>query len=92
MNLLTFPFKLPALPVQGAVLPLRGVLNLTQAIEGEAERQLADPVRLRRQLESIEQAEQAGEITAEQADELQRQVVMAYTQARQRRAGRSDEG
>jgi hypothetical protein len=90
MSLLTLPFKLPVLPVQGVVLPLRGVLNLTQAIGEEAERQLADPARLRRQLESIEQAEQAGEITGEEADELQREVVTAYIQARQ--AVYSDEG
>jgi hypothetical protein len=76
MSLLTLPFKLP-------LLPLMGVVRLAQILQEEAERQLADPVRLQRQLEAIEQAWQAGEITDEEADDLQRQVVMAYTQARQ---------
>jgi hypothetical protein len=83
MSLLTLPFKLP-------VLPLQGVVRLGQLIQEESERQLTDPARLEHQLESIEQARQAGEISDEEADDLQRQVVMAYTQARQ--AAYSDEG
>jgi hypothetical protein len=87
MNLLTLPFKLP-------LLPLQGVLRLAQLIEEEAERQLADPARIRRELEAIEQARQSGEITDEQAAELQGEVVMGYTQARRAAvpAADSDEG
>lgn len=80
MSLLTLPFKLP-------LLPLKGVLRLAELIEEEAQRQLTDPARLRRQLESIEEARQSGEISDEEAAELQGEVVMAYTQARQRQAG-----
>jgi hypothetical protein len=80
MSLLTLPFKLP-------LLPLKGVLRLAELIEEEAQRQLTDPARLRRQLESIEEARQAGEISDEEAAELQGEVVMAYTQARQQQAG-----
>jgi hypothetical protein len=58
------------------------VIRLAQVIEDEAERQLADPARLRRQLEAIEQARRAGEITDEQAAELQSEVVASFTQAR----------
>jgi hypothetical protein len=76
MSLLTLPFKLP-------VLPLRAVIGLTRVIEEEAERQLADPARLRRQLEAIERARQAGEITDQDAAELQSEVVASFTQARQ---------
>jgi hypothetical protein len=83
MSLLTLPFKLP-------LLPLQGVLRLAQLIEEEAQRQLTDPARLRRQLEAIEEAKRAGEISDEEAAELQREVVTAYTQARQ--AAYSDEG
>jgi hypothetical protein len=79
MSLLTLPFKLP-------LLPLKGVLRLAELIEEEAQRQLTDPARLRRQLESIEEARQSGEISDEEAAELQGEVVMAYTQARQRQA------
>lgn len=80
MSLLTLPFKLP-------LLPLKGVLRLAELIEEEAQRQLTDPARLRRQLENIEEARQVGEISDEEAAELQGEVVMAYTQARQRQAG-----
>jgi Gas vesicle protein G len=83
MSLLTLPFKLP-------LLPLQGVVRLAQILHDEAQRQLTDPVRLQHQLEAIEQARQAGEVSDEEADDLQRQVVMAYTQARQ--AAYSDEG
>lgn len=75
MSLLTLPFKLP-------LLPLKAVIALAQVIDEEAERQLADPARLRRQLEAIEQAKQAGEITDEEAAQLQNEVVAAFTQAR----------
>jgi hypothetical protein len=87
LNLLTLPFKLP-------LLPLQGVLRLAQLIEEEAERQLADPARIRRELEAIEQARQSGEITDEQAAELQGEVVMGYTQAMRGAApaADSDEG
>jgi hypothetical protein len=77
MSLLTLPFKLP-------LLPLQAVVRLSQVIGEEAQRQLADPARLRRQLEAIEQARQAGEITDDEADELQHEVVTTYTQALQR--------
>jgi hypothetical protein len=80
MSLLTLPFKLP-------FLPLQAVIRLAQVIEEEAERQLADPARLRRQLEAIEQARQAGEITDEEAAELQSEVVAIFSQTRQSAAG-----
>jgi hypothetical protein len=85
MSLLTLPFKLP-------LLPLQAVVRLAQVIEQEAERQLADPARLRRQLEAIEQARQAGEITDEEAAELQSEVVARFTQARQSAAAPIDFG
>lgn len=77
MSLLTLPFRLP-------LLPLHAVVKLATIIGDEAQRQLADPARLRRQLEAIEQARQAGEITDADAAEMQREVVTVYTQALQR--------
>jgi hypothetical protein len=77
MSLLTLPFRLP-------LLPLHAVVRLAAVIGDEAQRQLADPARLRRQLEAIEQAKRAGEITDDEAAEMQREVVTVYTQALQR--------
>jgi Gas vesicle protein G len=85
MSLLTLPFKLP-------LLPLRAVIRLAEVIEEEAERQLADPARLRRQLEAIEQARRAGEITDDEAAELQNEVVASFTQARRSAAAPIDFG
>ena len=75
MGLLTLPFRLP-------LLPLQGVLRLAQVIQEEADRQLTDPARIRRELEDIEQARQAGEISDEEAAEFQREAVARYTEAR----------
>jgi Gas vesicle protein G len=80
MSLLTLPFKLPLLPVQG-------VVRLAQLIQEEAERQLTNPATIRRELEGIEQARQAGEISDEEAAELEREAVARYTQALQEAAG-----
>lgn len=74
--MLTLPFRLP-------LLPLQGVLRLTQLIQEEANRQLTDPARIQRELETIEGARQAGEISDEEAVELQREAVARYTEARQ---------
>jgi hypothetical protein len=87
MSLLTLPFKLP-------LLPLQAVMRLAQVIEEETERQLADPARIRHELEAVEHAKQSGEITDEQAAGLQSEETMDYIQARQVTAAAvdSDEG
>jgi Gas vesicle protein G len=73
MGLLTLPFKLP-------LLPLRAVVRLAELIQEEAERQLADPATVRRELEHIEQARASGEISAEEAARLEEEAVARYTQ------------
>ncbi len=83
MGLLTLPFRLPLLPV-------RGVVRLAQLIQEEAERQLADPATARRELEQIEQALASGEISDEEAAQLQNEVVARYTQVRQDTAASAD--
>lgn len=80
MSILTLPFKLP-------LLPLQGVIRLAELIQEEAERQLTNPATIRRELEGIEQARQAGEISDEEAKELEREAVARYTQALQAAAG-----
>ena len=72
VGLLTLPFRLP-------LLPLQAVVRLGQLIEEEAERQLADPARVRRELEQIEQARAAGEISAEEAARRQQEAVARFT-------------
>jgi len=75
MSLLTFPFKLPLLPVHA-------VVRLAQVIQDEAERTLADPATLRRELEQIEQARASGEISEEEASELETEALARFTQLR----------
>jgi Gas vesicle protein G len=76
MNLLTLLFRLPLLPLQGFV-------RLAQVIEEEAERELADPARVRHELEEVEQAEASGEISEQEAAEREHEAVTEYTQVRE---------
>lgn len=69
MGLLTLLFRLP-------FLPLQGVINLAGIIEDEADRQLHDPAVIRRQLEAIAAALEAGQISPEEAAEAERAVTM----------------
>jgi Gas vesicle protein G len=87
MNPITFPLKLP-------LLPLQGILRLAKAIQEEADRQLADPATVRRELEEVERAHAAGEISDEEAAELEKEIVARYTQVRRgtTAATDSDEG
>ena len=56
MGLLGLLFRLPAMPVQG-------VLRVLEIVADEAERELHDPARVRRELEEAEQRHAAGEIS-----------------------------
>jgi len=67
------PFKVP-------LLPLKGVLRLGQVIEEEAERQMNDPARIRRELEETESRQASGEISEEEAAEMEDRIVAQYTQ------------
>lgn len=73
MGLLTLPFRLP-------LLPLHAVVRLAQLIQEEAERELADPATVRRELERIDQARASGEISAEEAAALTEEAVARFTQ------------
>jgi hypothetical protein len=86
MALLTLLFRLPLLPVQG-------VIRLGQLIEEQAEQELHDPASVRRQLEEVEQAQSAGEMSNEdvaraEAQALGRLIQPAGTGAAQSRAHR----
>lgn len=68
MGLLSLPLRLPFLPVQG-------VIRLAELIGEEAERQLNDPARIRRELEEAERQRAAGEITDEELALIQQEVT-----------------
>lgn len=78
------PFKVP-------LLPLKGVVRLGQMIEEEAEREMSDPARVRRELEETESRQASGEISEEEAAELEDRTVAQYTQVRKRPAAAADE-
>jgi Gas vesicle protein G len=68
MQLLTLPLRLPLLPVTG-------VLRLGQVIADEAERQLHDPARVRRELEDAQRRRDAGEISDEELARFEEQAT-----------------
>jgi hypothetical protein len=90
MNPLSLLLRLPLLPL----LPMKGVIRLGQLIQEDAERQMAAPDKIQRELEDVEQAQAAGVISDQDANELQYQVVARYIQARRdpRAAADDDEG
>ncbi|HEX4812421.1 MAG TPA: gas vesicle protein GvpG [Nonomuraea sp.] len=59
--------------------PVRGVIRLAELIQQQAERELANPATIRRALEEIESAKDAGEITEEEYDQQVQQVLQRMT-------------
>jgi len=68
MDLVTFPFRLPFLPLQGLV-------RLAELIQEEAESQYHDPAAVRRALEEAEEAYAHGEISSEDLYEAEVEAV-----------------
>jgi hypothetical protein len=68
MGLLTLPFRLPFLPVQG-------VIKLGELLQEEAERQLHDPARIRRELDEAQRRYEAGEISGEELTQIEDELV-----------------
>jgi hypothetical protein len=75
MTLLTFLFRLPWYPVQGFV-------KLASTIKDEAERERANPVTIRRELEHAERARASGAMSDEQAAKFQDAAFAEFTRAR----------
>jgi hypothetical protein len=75
MNLLTFVFRLPLLPV-------RSFVKLATVIKDEAEQERANPVTIRRELEHAERAKASGQMSDEQAAEFQDAAFAEFTRAR----------
>jgi pantothenate kinase-related protein Tda10 len=86
VNLLTFLFRLPLMPV-------RSFVKLASVIKDEAEREMANPVTIRRELEHAERARASGEMSDEQAAEFRDAAFAEFTRARRSTAAApSDEG
>jgi len=83
MTLLTFLVRLPWFPV-------RGFVKLATVITEEAERERANPVTIRRELEHAERARASGQMSDEQAAEFQNAAFAEFTRARRSTAARTD--
>ena len=68
MGLLTGAFRLPLRPVQG-------VMRLGELIQEQAEQQLRDPARIRRELDAAQRRYEAGEITEEEFIQIQDELA-----------------
>jgi hypothetical protein len=67
--------------------PVRGVVWLGEQLEREAERQRSDPALVRRELAEVESAYAAGELTAQQRDVRQDELVARLLSSRSRGGG-----
>ena len=68
MGLLTLPFRLP-------LLPLQAVIRLAEVIGDQAERELHDPARVRRELEEAQRRHTAGEISDEELSWIENEAT-----------------
>lgn len=55
--------------------PVRATVKLGEVIQEQVERELHDPASVRRELEGIERAREAGEISAEEEEQAQERVL-----------------
>ena len=74
MGLLSFIVTLPLAPV-------RGVISLAELIQRQVEEELHDPATARRELEELEDARAAGEISAEAEEQAQQAILDRMTAA-----------
>jgi uncharacterized membrane protein len=68
MELLTLLLRLPFLPVQG-------VIRLGELLQEQAERELLDPARIRRELDEAQRRYEAGEISEEEFIQIQDELA-----------------
>jgi len=63
--------------------PLRGVLWMAEQIQEHAEEQYYDPVRIRAQLERVDEARRTGELPEEECAELENDLLQRLMHRRQ---------
>ncbi len=61
------------------LLPLQGVIRLGELIQEQAEREMHDPVAVRRQMEELEQAADAGLISEEEQAAAMEEILQRMT-------------
>ena len=83
MGLMTFPFRLP-------FRPLQGFIRLAGVIGEQAERELNDPVRVRRELEEAQRRWADGEISGEEFDEIEAEITSRFVPGTTRAAAPAD--
>lgn len=64
--------------------PVRGVAWVAEQVQEQAERELYDPVKIRRQLEDVDELRAAGHISEEEADALEEELVERLVQSQTR--------
>ena len=64
--------------------PVRGTIWVAEQIQEEAERQYYDPARIRRELEQVDELRRAGELTDEDAEQLEDALVERLMESRRR--------
>ena len=72
MGVLSFIVTLPLAPV-------RGVISLAELIQRQVEEELHDPAAARRALEELEDARAAGEVSAEEEEQVQETILDRMT-------------
>lgn len=84
MGLLTFPLRLP-------FRPLQAFIRLSEVIGEEAERELNDPVRVRRELEEAQRRRADGEISDEELAEIETEIASRFVPGAARGATPADD-
>lgn len=70
--------------------PLRGVVAAAEQVRQQAEEDFYDPVRIRKELEHVEQLREDGEITDDEAVAWEDELVERLLTAREIRRGTHD--
>jgi hypothetical protein len=70
------------------VAPLRGVVAAAEQVRRQAEEELYDPVRIRAQLEDVERRRLDGQLTDDEAEAWEEELVERLLVARDRLDGR----
>ncbi len=81
MGLITGLLTLPLAPV-------RGVAWVAQQVYDQAERELYDPAKIRRELETIEELRAAGQLGDDEAEALEDELVQRLLEGQARLEGR----
>lgn len=84
MGLLTLPLRLP-------MLPLRGFIRLGELIGEQAERELHDPARVRRELEEAQWQQARGAISEEDVSRIQQKAISSLVKPATPPVTRADE-